>query len=150
MLDGRYICKLSGDFFQVFESQLWVCDFASAEAHRYPHLDAVKKPPPCITNFERAVMLVGFWAQADLFDLDFCLGLSGFTVFLRPLINELTDIHHPAYGWFGIRGDLDQVQLSIAGDAQGLLSRDYADVLTVRTDQTDFLSLDGLIDPKIC
>ena len=54
-------------------------------------------------------MFVGLGAQADFFDLNLGLGLAGFTLFFGFLVEELAEIHHPAYGWVGGGGDFNQI-----------------------------------------
>jgi hypothetical protein len=55
------------------------------------------------------MMFVRLRSQPDLLDLDFYLGPAGFPFFLGPFVKELTIVHHPAYGRFGVRGYFYQV-----------------------------------------
>jgi hypothetical protein len=87
--------------------------------------------------------------QADVLHLDFCLGFSGLAFFLGPFVNELSEVHYTTYGWFGVRRDLDQVELGVAGNLQGFLDGHNPDVITCGPDQADFRDSDAFIYSKI-
>jgi hypothetical protein len=58
-------------------------------------------------------MITCLGAQADLFDLNFGLGLSGFAFLLLFFIKELAVVDNLANRGIGIRGDLYQVKTCV-------------------------------------
>ncbi len=61
------------------------------------------------------MMVPGFRAQTNLFDLDFGLGLTGFAFLFLFLVKELAVIDDLANGRVGVGGDFYQVQASGVG-----------------------------------
>jgi hypothetical protein len=87
-------------------------------------------------------------AQADFLDLNLGLGFLGFAVLFSPFVDELAVVNHTADRRIGVRRDLDQVQLSVACDLQGLADRYDTDVAAIWPDQADFRDADALINSK--
>jgi hypothetical protein len=148
LLDSSHIGQFFSNFSQVFESQFRVSDFATTEAYRNFHFHAVQKPAAGIPGLERPVVFVGFGSQANFLDLDFRLCSTCFTLFFGALVKKLSKIHDPADGWFGIGGDLYQIQFCFAGDSHGFFCGHHTQVFAFWSDQTDFRNADGLIYPK--
>ena len=147
--DHGYIGQRLGDLFQIFECDLGVIHFAAAELDGHANLMPLLQPAAGIIYFEAAMSLVRFGPQPDFFDFDLGLGPFGLTILLRPLINELSKVHHTADGRIGIRRNLHKVQLGIAGNLQGLADRHNTNVAAIRPDQSDFRNPDALIYSKI-
>ena len=56
------------------------------------------------------MVLGGLGAQSDLFDFDPGLRLAGLPVFLRLLVEKLSEIQHPDDRWFCVWRDFDEIQ----------------------------------------
>jgi hypothetical protein len=62
-----------------------------------------------VPNLESAVMVIGFWAQANFFYFDLGLGFSGQAILLILLKNEFSKIKNFAYWRVCVWGDFNQV-----------------------------------------
>ena len=93
---------------------------------------------------------IRFWAQADFFYFDLGLGPLRLTVFLCPLIDELSKIHDAADGRSGVGGYFHKVQLGVACNLQGLPDGNNTDISTIWAYQSDLRDADALIDSKFC
>ena len=63
---------------------------------------------------------------------------------------ELAVVHDPADRRVGHRGHLDEVEVELPGDRQGLGQRLDAELLTVGVDEADFTGTDAVVDPVLC
>ena len=75
--------------------------------------------------------------------------LLGFLLALGLLKTELAVVHDLAHRGDSLGGDLHQIQTGLFGDLNGLSGGHNAQLLTVRTDQADFLIADFFIDLMI-
>jgi hypothetical protein len=97
-----------------------------------------------------AVVVVGdLRPQLDLADVDLLLVLAGLLGLLLLLVLVLGVVEQPADRRARVGGDLDQVEIGLAGDLQGLLGVDDTDLLAVGADQADLGNADALIDPGL-
>lgn len=147
-LNGGHIGQGGGDLLQVFERDLRVVHFAAAELDRHPDFVSLQKPAAGIVHLEAAVGFVRLRAQADFLDLDLGLGFLCLAVLFGPFVDKLAVVDHTADGWIGVRRDLDQVQLGVACDLQGLADRYNTDIAAIRPDQADLRDADALINSK--
>ena len=147
-LDRSDICQGGGDLLQIFERDLGVIHFSTAELDRDADLMSLKQPAPGIVHFETAVRFVRLRAQTDFLDLDLGLRFLRLTVLLGPFVDELAVIDHTADRRVGVGGDLHKIQLGVACDLQSLAYRHNADVATIRTDQANLRDADALIYSK--
>jgi hypothetical protein len=65
---------------------------------------------------------------------------------LRRLIFELAVVHDLADRWSGIRGNFDEVEIGVRGDAKCVFDAHNAYLLPSWADQTDFRYADALVD----
>ena len=88
------------------------------------------------------IVLIGFWADLDLFDLDHGLLFPGFLLFFLLLVLELSEVHDPANRRFGVRRHFNQVQAAFHGDGQGFLGGDYSQLFAVVGDDPHLAGMD--------
>ena len=94
-------------------------------------------------------MITGFGAQADLFDLDLCLGFAGFAFLFLFVVKELAEVDDFDHWWISIWSDLNQVQTYFVGAVKSSLDGNNADVLTVFIHQANFFAADAFINAII-
>src|ERR1700731_2761714 len=92
------------------------------------------------------VVIVDFWSQLLFFDDGLLLVPAGFARLLRRLVFELAVVHDFADRRSGVRGNFDEVEIGVRGDAQCVLDAHYAYLLSPGADQSDFRSADALVD----
>lgn len=146
LLDIGHVLQFLGDFAQVFQRQFGIGDLTPSEANGNAHFHAVFQPPSGIAHFETLVMVTGFGAQADLFDLDFCLGFAGFAFLFFFVVKELTVVDDLDHRRIGIGGDLYQVVSSVIGAAKSRFDRDDPNILTVLVNQANGFAVDSFIN----
>ena len=56
------------------------------------------------------------------------MSFTGFALPFSLLVKVLAEIHYPAYGWFGVRRDFNQVEVFFFGLGQRFAGGDYADL----------------------
>ena len=137
------------DFFQIFEGNFRIIHFASTEADGHFDLHPISEPTTCISYLEGTMVLICLGPQSDFFHLNFGLSPFRLTFFFCPFVDELSKVHHTADRWFCVGRDLDQVELGIVGNFQGLFDGHYTDIVTIRADQADFRNTDAFIYSKI-
>ena len=69
---------------------------------------------------------------------------------LRALVLELAVVHELADRRAGLGGHLDQVEVGLAGQAEGVLDTDDPDLLPVGADQSHLGNADALVDAGLC
>ena len=67
---------------------------------------------------------------------------------LGSLVLELAVVHELADGRAGHRCDLDQIQIGLAGQTQGVLNADDADLLSGRANEPHFRDVDAVVDTR--
>jgi hypothetical protein len=95
----------------------------------------------------RLVVVVGdLRPELDLADVDLLLVLARLLGLLLLLVLVLRVVEQAADRRARVGGDLDQVEVGLAGDPARLVGVDDADLLTVGTDQADLRNADALVD----
>jgi hypothetical protein len=82
-----------------------------------------------------------FLEQAGLLLLALIAGLALLLVLVFRVIEDLADRR------VGRRGDLDEVETTLAGDRQSFREGFYADLGAVRVDEPDLVGGDPVVDP---
>ena len=72
---------------------------------------------------------------------------AGLLGLLSRLVLVLAVVHDTAHGRVRLGGDLDEVEIELPGDGQGLGQRLDADLLPVVSHQSDFAGPDPVVDP---
>ena len=68
-----------------------------------------------------------------------CLVLAGLARLLSGLVLELAVVHDLADRRSGVRSDLDQVEVGLSGDAQGVFDAHDSDLFTAGSDEIGLL-----------
>ncbi|GAA2073624.1 hypothetical protein GCM10009725_02480 [Aeromicrobium tamlense] len=95
-------------------------------------------------------MLVDLRAELHLLDDRVRLVASRLARLLGGFVLELSEVHEAADRGPGLRGDLDEIEIGLGGQAQGILDADDADLFTARSDETDLRYANALVDAQIC
>ncbi len=77
------------------------------------------------------------------------LVLARLALLLCRLVLELAVVHDLADRWAGVRGYLDQVEIGLDSQAQGIFNTHDADLLAVGSDKPDLRYADTLIDASL-
>src|SRR5690606_24517175 len=102
--------------------------------------------PHDVTLLGLVVVRVDLRSELDLLDDRLCLvparlpGLHGGLVLVLAVVHEL------AHGRTRRGRDLDQVEIGLLGELQGILDRDGADLLAVRADEANLRHTDAFVD----
>ncbi len=145
LFDDRHVLQVAGNLRQHLAANLRVSDLAASDQDTDFHLRAFREEPASLFDFETGVIIVGLGAEANLFDFDGLLSPARLTLALGLLVNKLTVIEQPADGRVGIGRDLDQVEVTLAGETECLARRENAQLLTRLVDQPDFPSADFFV-----
>src|SRR5690606_5047030 len=145
-LDVPYFCEGRGHLHQTIAHQIGVDDLPPAEAH--VDLDPVAVPQEALSalHLHFDIVAIGLGAQAQLLDDRRLLLLARLAVPLRLLVLEAAEIHQPADGRLGLRGDFHQVEIGFLSHAQGLPDRHDTQLLAVGADHADFPRADLVVD----
>ena len=146
LLNFAYILQLFCDFAQIFQRQLGISDLTPSESDGNAHFHAAFQPAAGIPHLETLVMVTGFGAQADLFDLNLGLGFAGFAFLFFFVVKELTVVDDLDHRRIGIGGDLYQVVSSVIGAAKSRFDRDDPNILTVLVNQANGFAVDSFIN----
>ena len=92
------------------------------------------------------VVLVDLGPELDLLELGVGLVAPGVTCLHGRLVLELAVVHETRHGGAGVRGDLNQVEVSLLRQTQGILHADDADLLAAGADKTHLGDADPFID----
>jgi hypothetical protein len=92
------------------------------------------------------VVITGFWAKSNFLDFNLGLSFAGFAFLLFFIVQELAEVHNPAYGWVRIWGNFHQVQTGVVCPAKRLAGGDDADVFTVLIHQAHFFYPDAFVN----
>ena len=121
VLDHRHVGQLVADALQHAHADVLVGDLAAAVAQRDLALVAVFGDEAAqVAHLDRVVAFVGAGAELDFLDLDDLLLALGFGGLLLLLVLELAVVHQPAHRRVRRGCDLDQIDVQLAGHAQGL------------------------------
>jgi hypothetical protein len=74
---------------------------------------------------------------------------TGLARLLGVLVLELAVVHELADWRLALRGDLDEVEVSLLGELQGLVGRDDADRLPVGSNESDLGNPDPVVDAQL-
>ena len=96
------------------------------------------------------VMGVDLRAELLLLDHRELLVAAGLPGLLRALVLELAVVHELADRGAGGGSDLDEVELGLLRQPQGVLDAHDADLLAVRADQADLGHADAVVDARFC
>src|SRR5688572_10145350 len=126
-----------------------VRDLTTAEAHRELDLVAGFQEATSGASLEGEIVLVGFWPELDLFDIDAGLLALGFTRFFLLFVFVLSEIEKFANRRFGLRIDFDEIEPEILSGSQGVRCRHDAEHSAVSADDADFGNADAMVDADL-
>src|SRR5215204_7804771 len=124
-----------------------MCHLASPVGQCDLDLVPVLQEPLDLASLRVEVALRDLRPVLHLLDGDVACLAPGFLGLLRSLVLVLAVVHDPADRRVGLRRDLDQVEVCLTGDRQGLRQRFDADLLAIRTDQPHLTGADAVVDP---
>ena len=137
-----------GHTFQQFTTKVLVGHLATAETQRDFDLVAVLQKLEDIAHFHIVVIGIRIGSELDLFDLDDLLLFARFGFPLLLFVFELAKIHDLADRRIGIRGDFHQIQSGIFCHFHGAGRGNDSCVLSVGTDQANFVRSDFVVDAR--
>ena len=126
-----------------------VAHFATLELHNDLDLVSVGKELVRVVDAGFKVVGVDGAGKLNFLDLDDLLILAGFLFLLDALETVFTVVHDAAYRGFCVRRDHDEVKILLFCHILCHSELDDTDLLTVRTDQSDFICADLLIDLQL-
>jgi hypothetical protein len=142
LLNDRNIFQVFGNRVQQLLRNLRVVNLPTTKADANPHLHAITDPLACGLNFEHPMVIGCLRAQANLFDLNLLLCLASFTLFLGLFVLELAKIHNLADRWFGVGGNLHQIQICLIREFHCFTRRDNTNILPFCVNQANFTITD--------
>src|SRR5262249_21291543 len=115
------------------------------------HLDLVPgfEEPRDMALLRGVVVRIDLGPELDLLQTGARLLLARLLLTDVPLVLELAVVHDPTHRWIGLRRDFDEVQLELLGLSQRLARVHDADLLAVRSYESDAWSPDPVVDPWI-
>ena len=134
---------------QLLAAEVLIRHLAAAEAEQKLHPVAGLEELARLADLAVDVAVIGTVAEAELLDGGDGGLLLRLVLFLVLLILELAVVENTAHRWLGLGGDLDQVELRLLREANRLVDRHDADLLTSSADQTDLRGADLAID-SVC
>ena len=92
------------------------------------------------------VVLIDLGAELDFLELGVCLVASRVARLHGRLVLELAVVHELAHRRAGVGCHLDQVEVGLLSQTQGVLHADNADLLAAGADETHFGNADPFVD----
>ena len=135
-----------GQLLQQPESELGATLLTSAEHDRDLDLVAGLEEADDVALLGLVVVLVDLGAKLHLFDDGVSLVLAGLTVLHRRLVLELAVVHELGDRRARHRSNLDEIEVGLLGEPQGILDPDDSDLFAVRTDQSHLGDADPVVD----
>ena len=154
-LEGRLLVGGAGirtsfqETFNDLTAVVQVAHFATLELHNDLDLVSVGKELVRVVDAGFKVVGVDGAGKLNFLDLDDLLILAGFLFLLDALKTVLTVVHDAAYRRLCVRRDHDEVKILLFCHVLCSSELDDTDLLTVRTDQSDFICADLLIDLQL-
>jgi hypothetical protein len=145
-LDGTQLGHVLGEALQQPEPQLRTGLLASAEHDGDLDLVATLEEAHDVALLGLVVMGVDLGAELLLLDRGQLLVPAGLPGLLRALVLELAVVHELADRGAGLGRDLDEVELGLLGEPQGVLDTHDADLLAVRSDEPDLRHANPVVD----
>ena len=139
-----------GEPLQQPEPQLGAGLLATAEHDRDLDLVATLEEAHDVALLGLVVVGVDLRSELLLLDHGELLVAAGLPGLLRALVLELAVVHELADRRAGGGGDLDEVELGLLRQPQGVLDAHDADLLAVRADQADLGNADAVVDARLC
>ncbi len=100
-------------------------------------------------RFEVDIVVVDFRLHAHFAELHILLVFLGLALLLGLFVLEAAEVHQPG-DWRGsLGGNLDQVDIALAGHAQRLGGLDDTDLAAFLVDQADFRHADAFVDARL-
>ena len=132
-----------------FASVVKMAHFAALELDNDLDLVAVCEETVCVIDTGFKIVRVDGAGKLNFLDLDDLLILAGFFILLDALKAVFAVIHDAAYRRFCVRRNHDEVEIFLICHVLRCGKLDDTDLLTVRSDQADFISADLLIDLQL-
>ena len=145
-LDDTQLGDVRREPLQQPEAQLGPGLLASAEHDRDLDLVAGLEEPHDVTLLGLVVVVVDLRPELHLLDDRQDLVPAGLTGLLGVLVLELPVVHELDDRRAGVRGDLDEIEIDLLGQAQRLGDRDDADLLPFGSDKSDLGNADPVVD----
>src|ERR1700722_10685331 len=147
-LSDRHLGQLVDEPLQNAAADLRVRHLAAAEEDGGLDLVAFLEEALDLLLLELIIVLVDLRAKLDLLDLDHLLVTPGLPRALLLLVLVLAEVHDPADGRDGSRGDFDQVEPFLLGDGQRLRRWHDTELLAGIVDHADLPDADALVDSR--
>ena len=136
-----------GQLLQQVEAEFWTALLATPEHDGDLHLVAGLEKADHVTLLGLVIVAVDLGPQLHFFDHGVGLVASALTGLLGGLVLELAVVHELGDRRAGHRRHLHQVEIGLAGEPQGVLDADDADLFAGRPDQAHLVCMDALVDP---
>ena len=145
-LDGAQLGHLLGQALQEPDPELGPGLLAAAEADNALDLVPALEESLDVAALGGVVVLIDLGAELDLLELGVCLVASRVARLHGRLVLELAVVHELAHRRAGIGCYLDQVEVGLLSQTQGVLHADNADLLAAGADETHFGNADPFVD----
>jgi hypothetical protein len=119
---------------------------AAAEHDRHLDLVVLAQEPLHVALLGFVVVVGDLRAQLDLAHVDLLLVLARGLCLLLLLVLVLRVVEQPCHRRVGLRRDLDQVEVRLAGAGERVVARHDPDLLPVGADQAHLARPDVLVD----
>ena len=148
-LDGAQLEDVLGEALEQAEAQLGARLLATAEHDRHLDLVAALEEPLDVALLGAVVVRVDLRAELDLLDDRVDLVLARFASLHGRFVLVLAEVHELGDRRLGHRGHLDEVEVSLGGEAQRVFDADDADLLAVGANQPHFGNPDAVVDARL-
>ena len=133
---------------EAFAAQLRSVLLTTTEHDRDLDLVALLQEPHDVTRLGLVVVRVDLRPELHLLDDHVGLVAASLTSLLSGLVLELAVVHELGHRWTGHRCNLDEIEVGLLSEPQGILDPDDADLLSVRTDQPHLWDADPVVDTR--
>ena len=145
-LDGAQLGHLLGQALQEPDTELGPGLLTAAEADDALDLVPALEESLDVAALGGVVVLIDLGAELDLLELGVCLVASRVARLHGRLVLELAVVHELAHRRAGVGCHLDQVEIGLLSQTQGVLHADNADLLAAGADETHFGNADPFVD----
>ena len=145
-LNNANFSDVIGQTLQEAETQLRTRLLTATEHNGHLDLGSLLEEANYVTLLGLIIVIIDLRAELLFLNHGLLLVLTGFASLLSLLVLELAVVHDLAHGRLGIRCYLNQVKVSFVRKLACIIGTDNANLLTGRTDETNFRNADAFVD----
>jgi hypothetical protein len=140
---------LGDKFFNDIKTDFRVGHFAATEFEGDFDFHVFAQEINGMHELDAQVMGINARAELDFLDGGGVLVFARFFFLLGQFVAELADLHQAAHGRVGRGRNFHEVNAMLAGDHEGIVQEEDAEIFVVSINDADFAGADFAVDPEV-